>query len=101
MTDKQPEDWEAGEHIDNLKKGMDITATSVCQYHGDQTRAIIWMIRHMEKTEKNRKETNVMLKLGKVEIPVSRAFSVIDLFVLLIFIMIARSFLLEYGLIGQ
>ena len=47
VTDeKSPETWEAGDHIENLKRGL--AATGTCPAHADFTRALIWMIRRMD-----------------------------------------------------
>lgn len=46
---KSPEDWEANDHIENLKDGLG--ATGVCGVHDDLARALIWMIRHMAKAD--------------------------------------------------
>ena len=46
---RKPEDWEAADHIENLKAG--IGHEGICKFHDDLTRALIWMIRHMEKEE--------------------------------------------------
>jgi len=50
--DKPPELLEAGDHIENLKRSMGVRS-GVCDYHDDQVRATIWIIRHMDIIEKH------------------------------------------------
>ena len=45
-----PEQWEAQDHIEALKRGLNQDTT--CPYHDDSTRAQIWQIRHQDMTYK-------------------------------------------------
>jgi len=50
--EKSPEDWEAGEIIDDLKSGLPKPGqelTGVCAYHASLVRGMIWQIRHSER----------------------------------------------------
>lgn len=47
MSDpRSPEEWEAAEHITNLKAGLNVAG--VCPAHGQLTMALIWMIRRID-----------------------------------------------------
>lgn len=93
---KSPEDWEAAEHINNLKKSLDAGAKNgVCAFHGDQTRANIWMIRHMDIQEKNGKGKK-KFKLGPLELS---GFDVRDVGRILATLVIMLVFLKVFNLI--
>ena len=51
MPNDDPEKWEATDHIENLKR--DYAADEVrCASCDDLRRAVIWIIRHMERQDK-------------------------------------------------
>jgi hypothetical protein len=55
-NDRSPEDWEAIDHIENLKAGIPKPGQKipgVCEYHSAQACALIWMIRRMDKEGKS------------------------------------------------
>ena len=63
---KNPEEWEASDHIENLKAG--IGHEGLCKFHDDLTRALIWMIRHLELAEKQNNgngKLNLFVMLAK------------------------------------
>jgi len=48
---KSPEEWEAGEHIDNLNRGIGADLDDPMAHghaHDDVNRALVWMIRRMD-----------------------------------------------------
>ena len=52
---KSPEDWEAGDIIDELKAGLPLPGvpppSGQCAFHASSVRAQIWIIRHMDRKE--------------------------------------------------
>jgi len=46
--DKAPEEWEANDHIENLKQS--IGKDGVCPEHDNTVRALMWMIRRLSLT---------------------------------------------------
>jgi len=45
--DRSPEEWEAKDHIEALKRGLNQAET--CEFHDDSTRADIWQIRQLNE----------------------------------------------------
>lgn len=92
MPDKPPEEWEAKDHIENLKRGLG-NKSGVCEFHDDTIRSQIWLIRHTDLAEKN---GNKEFKLGPITL---KGFEARDIIRILIFLALLWMVLERHNLL--
>jgi hypothetical protein len=54
-ADRSPDEWDASDHIDNLKAGIPKPGSKIsgiCDHHSALALALIWMIRRMDKDDR-------------------------------------------------
>lgn len=51
MSSKPPEEWEASDHIENLKRGIPAPGLDIpglCKHHSSVASALVWIIRRID-----------------------------------------------------